>query len=104
AYGRQQLLEARSGDPAAGAAKIIVDHLNVAPTEQTSTLDERVSTSLTLEIVRNLIGCRLANVDDCAALEVLSGDLAHRRAPGCTCRRLYLTRPRTSSSPRPEES
>jgi hypothetical protein len=33
ADGRQQLLEARSGDPATGAIKIGVNYLNVTPTE-----------------------------------------------------------------------
>src|ERR1700736_2316223 len=56
ADGRQQLLEARSGDPAAGATKIVVNYLNVAPTELVPALDEAVLTPLALEIVYNLIG------------------------------------------------
>jgi hypothetical protein len=54
---REQLLEARSGDPAAGATKIVVDYLNVIPTELAPALDEAVLTPLALEIVCNLIGC-----------------------------------------------
>ena len=57
ADGRQQLLEARSGDPAAGTTKIVVDYLNVTPTELAPTLDEAVLTSLALKIVCNLIRC-----------------------------------------------
>jgi hypothetical protein len=56
ADGRQQLLEARSGDPTAGATKIVVNYLNVAPTELVPALDEAVLTPLALEIVCNLIG------------------------------------------------
>ena len=52
----QQLLEARSGDPTAGATKIVVNYLNVAPTELVPALDEAVLTPLALEIVYNLIG------------------------------------------------
>jgi hypothetical protein len=57
ADGRQQLLEARSGDPAAGATKIVVDYLNITPTELAPALDKAVLTPLALEIVCNLIRC-----------------------------------------------
>jgi hypothetical protein len=57
ANGRQQLLEARSGDPATGATKIVVNYLNVAPTKLVPALDEAVLTPLALKIVCNLIGC-----------------------------------------------
>jgi hypothetical protein len=56
ADGRQQLLEAWSGDPAAGATKIVVNYLNIAPTELVSALDEAVLTPSALKIVCNLIG------------------------------------------------
>ena len=56
ADGCQQLLEARSGDPAAGATKIVVNYLNVSSTELVSALDEAILTPLALKVVCNLMG------------------------------------------------
>jgi hypothetical protein len=64
ADGRQQLLEARSGDPTAGATKIVVNYLNVAPTELVPALDQAVLTPLAFEIVCNLIGRGLTDIND----------------------------------------
>ena len=53
----RQLKEMQRGDPAAGATKIVVDYLNITPTELAPALDKAVLTPLALEIVCNLIRC-----------------------------------------------
>jgi hypothetical protein len=76
-----QTIEPGSGDPATGAAKIVVDDFDRGPAELTGTLGERILSAPALVIVQQLIGHRLANVDVGAAGQVLSGDLGHRRPP-----------------------
>src|ERR1700732_1143469 len=64
---RQQALEARPIDATARAAKIIVDALDCSPAELPGTISEPVLTAAALRIVQELIGRRLADVDEGAA-------------------------------------
>src|SRR6516225_450850 len=77
----QQALETRTTDTAARAAEIIVDHLDVDPTELARMIRQPVLPALALLIVQKLVGRRLPAVDDGAACEMFSGDLAHRWPP-----------------------
>ena len=77
----QQALEARPIDAAARAAKIIVDDLDGGPAELPGTIGEPVLTAVALRIVHELIGRRLADVDEGAAAQMVSRDLGHRRPP-----------------------
>src|SRR5262249_18079416 len=77
----QQALKTRTPDTAAGAAEIIVDHLDVDPTELARTIRKPILPALALLIVQKLVDRRLPDVDDGAAREMFSGDLAHRRPP-----------------------
>src|SRR5215471_166423 len=77
----QQTLEAWPIDAGAGAAKIIVDDLDYSPAELPGTLGEPVLTAAALQIVQQLIGRRLADVDKSAATQMVSRDLGHRRPP-----------------------
>ncbi len=74
---RQQLLEAGPGNAAAGTAKIVVDNSNVVPPQLARAVGEAVLAALALQIAGDLIGRRLADVDDGLAGEVLRRDLAH---------------------------
>src|SRR5712691_7986077 len=78
---RQQALEARPVDAASRAAEIIVDNLDSGPAEPLGTIGEAVLSAAALRIVQELIGCRLADVDESAAAQVVSRDLRHRRPP-----------------------
>lgn len=60
----QQLLEAWPCDPRAGAAEIIIDYLDGAPSESASTIGERILASTALMIVVDLIGRRLAHINE----------------------------------------
>src|ERR1700694_2893070 len=95
ANGCQQLLESRPRNTAARSAKIVVDHANLAPAELARSLDETVLTPLALQVVRHLVGRRLAHVNDGAAQEVLRRDLGHRQLPLLLERRC---RPRVRAS------
>src|SRR5215471_18920598 len=77
----QQTLEAWPIDAGAGAAKIIVDDLDGSPAELPGTIGEPVLTAAALQIVQELIGRRLADVDKSAATQMVSRDLGHRRPP-----------------------
>ena len=91
ADGGEQLLEARPGDPGAGAAEIVVDHLDGGPAQRTGAIDEGVLPTAALVIVEHLIGGRLAHIDEGAAGQVLRRDLGHRRPPERpACRRVLL--------------
>jgi hypothetical protein len=59
----QQALEAWPSDADAGAAKIIVDDLDCSPAELSGTIGEPVLTAAALQIVQQLIGRRLADVE-----------------------------------------
>src|SRR5215472_15258400 len=66
----QQALEARPIDTTARAAKIIVDDLDGSPTELPGAIGEPILTAAALQIVQELIGCRLADVDKRAAAQM----------------------------------
>src|SRR5229473_4818801 len=78
---RQQTLEARPSDAAARASEIVIDNLNGGPSELLGAIGEPVLAPLALLVVHELIGCRLADVDEGAAREMVSRDLGHRRPP-----------------------
>ena len=63
----QQPLEAGTRDAATGAAEIVVDDLDVAPAELLGAIDEAVLAPSALMIMRELICCRLPDVDAGAA-------------------------------------
>src|SRR6202048_5547418 len=67
----QQTLEARPIDPTTRAAKIIVDDLDRSPAELPGTIGEPVLTAAALQIVKELIGRRLAGVDKGRAAPVI---------------------------------
>ena len=64
---RQQALEARPIDAAARAAEIIIDDLDDGPAELPGAIGEPILPPLALLIVHELIGRRLADVDEGAA-------------------------------------
>src|SRR5215469_1916280 len=76
----QQTLEAWPIDAGAGAAKIIVDDLDCSPAELPGTLGEPVPTAAALQIVQQLIGRRLTDVDKGAAAQMISRDLGHHQS------------------------
>src|SRR5215470_12553401 len=76
----QQALEARPIDADAGAAKIIVDDLDGSPAELPGTVGEPILTAPALQIVQELIGRRLADVDKGAAAQMISRDLGHQQS------------------------
>src|SRR5258708_11278636 len=77
----QQALEAWTADATARATEIIIDHLDADPTELARAIHKPILPALALLIVQELVGRRLADVDDGTAREMFSGDLAHRRPP-----------------------
>src|SRR5215468_7281377 len=77
----EQALEAGTSDAAGRAAEVIVDHIDVAPAKLLGAIDEAVLAPPALMIVRELVRCRLPDVDAGAAGEMLSRDLGHRHAP-----------------------
>ena len=80
ADGGQQLLEAGPRDAAAGAAEIVIDDGDIAPAELPRAIGKTVLAALALQIVGDLIGGRLTDVDDGLTGEVLRRDLAHAAA------------------------
>src|SRR6516165_2902143 len=77
----QEPLEPGSSRAGARSAKVIIDDLHIAPAQLASPVGEGILAPLALQVVRDLVGCRLANVDDGVAAKVLSADLAHRAPP-----------------------
>ena len=77
----EQLLEARPGDAGAGAAEIVVDHLDGGPAQRAGAIGKAILPAPALVIVEHLVGGRLADVDEGAAGQVLRRDLGHRRPP-----------------------
>src|SRR5262249_52899840 len=77
----EQALEAGTSDAAARTAEVIVDDIDVSPAKLLGAIDEAVSAQPALMIVRELVCCRLPDVDAGAAGEMLSRDLGHRLAP-----------------------
>src|SRR5260221_9422 len=78
---RQQTLEARPVDAASRAAEIIVDDLDSGPAEPPGTIGEAVLSAAALRIMQELIGRRLADIDESAPAQVVSRDLRHPRPP-----------------------
>jgi hypothetical protein len=77
----KQPLEAGTRDAAAGAAEVVVDDFDVAPAKLLGAIDEAVLAPSALMIMRELVCCRLPDVDAGVAGEMLSRDLGHRRSP-----------------------
>src|ERR1700732_2998137 len=75
----QQALETRPLDAASRAAKIIVDKLDRGPAELPGTVGGPVLAVAALRIVQELVGRRLADVDESTAGQMISSDLGHRR-------------------------
>src|ERR1700680_1848657 len=68
-------------DASAGAAEVVVDDCDVAPAKLLGAIDEAVLAPSALMIMRELVCCRLPDVDAGVAGEMLSRDLGHRRSP-----------------------
>src|SRR3954469_7184154 len=81
-------------------AQIVVDHLNGVPPHRAGVIDQGVLPAATLVMVENLIGRRLANIDEGATGQVLRRDLGHRRPPE---RPRVLSRPAGRCRPPPSE-
>src|SRR5262249_34219812 len=77
----EQPLEAGTRDAPTGAAKVVVNDIDVAPAKLLGAIDETVLASSALMIMRELVCCRLPDVDAGAAGEMLSRDFGHRRCP-----------------------
>ena len=88
AYGCQQLLEAGPRDAAAGAAKVVINDSDIAPAELSRPIGKSILAALALQVVGDLIGGRLTNVDDGLTAEVLMRDLAHAPPPSSRDRRM----------------
>src|SRR5260221_2872758 len=87
----EQPLEAGTRDAAAGAAEVVVDDFDVAPAKLLGAIDEAVLAPSALMIMRELVCCRLPDVDAGVAGEMLSRDLGHRRSPAYRhCHRLCV--------------
>jgi len=75
------VLKTFDASAATRAAEVVVDDLDDAPAELLGAIGEAVLAPPALMIVRELICCRLPDVDAGAAGEMLSGDLGHGRCP-----------------------
>ena len=75
-------MEARPSDAAARAAEIVIDNLNGGPSELLGAIGEPVLAPLALPVVHELIGCRLADVDEGAAREMSAVILVIADFPG----------------------
>src|SRR6266852_884156 len=62
-------------------AEVIADDFNVAPAKLLGAIDETVLAPSALMIMRELVCCRLSDVDAGVAGEMLSRDLGHHRSP-----------------------
>src|SRR6478609_833367 len=85
ANGGEQLLEPGTRGATTRATEIVVDYDRLAPAQLPRTVGQAVLAALALAVVDNLVGRRLANVDDGLASKVLRRDLAHRCPPGSRC-------------------
>ena len=77
----EQPLEAGTRDAATGAAEVVVDDIDVAPAKLLGAIDEALLPPSALMIMRELVCCRLPDVNAGASGEMLSRDLGHRRFP-----------------------
>src|SRR5208283_2940548 len=68
-----------------GATEVVIDDDDIAPANLSRPIGKTILAPLTLEIVDNLIRCRLTNVDDGLTGKVLRRDLAHERPPSSGC-------------------
>src|SRR5882757_3926559 len=64
-----------------GAAEVVVDDFDVALAKLLGAIDEAVLAPSALMIMRELVCCRLPDVNAGVAGEMLSRDLGHRRSP-----------------------
>src|SRR5271157_465237 len=78
---REQPLEARAPDAAGRSTEIIVDDLDVLPAKQSRSVGKAVLPTLALQIVSDLLGRRLPDVDNCAASQMFRRYLRHRTSP-----------------------
>ena len=67
--------------PPAGSTQVVVDDLDVVPAQQSRSLGKAVLSTLALQIVGDLLGCRLADVYDGAARKMIKRYLRHRAPP-----------------------
>src|SRR6202008_2371239 len=74
-------LKAWATDATSGTTKNIVDPFDADPTELARAIRKPILPALALLIVYQLVGRRLADVDDGTACEMFRRDLAHRRSP-----------------------
>jgi len=80
-------LESRTRHRAGGrSAQVFVDHFNFLPPESTQSLPHGVLQLATLLVVNDLIGRRLANIQDGLPLEMLWLDFLTYRTPPPRCR------------------
>src|SRR5271166_4960302 len=77
----QQALEAWPLDAASRAAEIVVNGLDRTPAKLPRSISEPILPPAALRVVQELIGRRLADVDEGASAQMLSRDLGHRRSP-----------------------
>ena len=75
----EKLLKARPPRAGSRSPEVIVDHFDVRRPQLTGPIGQAVLSSLALEIVHDLNGCRLADVDDSLARKVLRRDLRRAR-------------------------
>src|SRR5208337_277980 len=78
---REQPFEARASDAASRSPEIVVDDLDVLPAEQSRSVGKAVLSALALQIVSDLLGRRLPDVDDCVASQMIMQYLRHRTPP-----------------------
>src|SRR2546427_6924304 len=78
----EQTLEARALDSRSRTTKIIVDHLDVLPTEIPRSIGKTVLPPLALKVLVHLIERRLADVYVCAPRQMVCCNFTHRRSPG----------------------
>ena len=64
-------------------SEILIDDIDVLPTQCAGTIDQGILAPLAFQIVPHLIGRGLADVDTGPPGQVVSGDLVHRRPPPC---------------------
>jgi transketolase N-terminal domain/subunit len=77
----QQSLESGPRRPPTGSPEIVVDDFDLVPAELPSTLNQAILTPLALEIVDDLIGRRLTDINESSASQVGRQNLTHCPSP-----------------------
>src|SRR6266436_141783 len=84
AHLRHHPLKAGAQDPTrSGTAKIVIDHLDLGPTQRGQTIAHGVLQRAALAVVQNLVSRRLPYVEECLALQMMRADFVrdHDRPP-----------------------